>query len=54
MRVRDATDGECIDMSAQRNRRENRRVLGRPHLEDSVLEAFQTPKMRVTKVSQVL
>ena len=29
-------------------------VLGRAHLEDSVLEAFQTPKMRVAKVSQVL
>ena len=29
-------------------------ILGRPHLEDSVLEAFQTPKMRVAKVSQVV
>ena len=29
-------------------------LLGRPHLEDSVLEAFQTLKMRVAKVAQVL
>ena len=27
-------------------------LLGGPHLEDLVLEAFQTPKMRVAKVSR--
>ena len=29
-------------------------ILGKSHLEDSVLEAFQTHKLRVAKVSQVL
>ena len=33
--------------------RQWKQQLGRLHLEDSVLEAFQTSKMRVAKVSQL-